>query len=970
MRNELVAMIVGVILISISASAASRPGNAVPASAFASAKARIIQANGTEKIELNPAFGTAERVSGLFSTPGTGTKAEKSLEFIAGKRDVYRIDQPENEFKILDESTDDLGLSHVRFQQVYRGVPVWGNQIIVHFADDTTIYLTGGQIMPTPDINVVPSISEIDARNAALNDLKGTIDTTGAIIQSEVVIYPNEGDPRLSRLLTITDSDNPSFRWRVFVDAQTGSVLFKFNDIAYDGPDTGSGPDVTNVERTFPIYQQGGIYVLRDVTRAGEIDTYINYLHGGGLSADLDGDKVWDDSIPQRAEVSAHVFSGWAYDFFKNIFDRESYDGFGADIIANAHDANTVNNAYWNGVSLNFGDGDGVNFLPFSGSPDVVAHEYTHAVTEYNGHGGLIYSFQPGALNESYSDVFGSGVDTTDWLLGEDIRITYPYFIRSMANPNLTGQPKNMNDYRYYDINVDNGGVHVNSGISNYAFYRVVAVYGIPRVKADSIWYRTLLTYLTPNSGFNFWAGMLTQSAIDLYGFGSAEHMAIENALADVGLGTVFAVPQSFSLHTLLGTSSNSSLWIHNTGGYSGAPSMSNLAPTLNGLSLDPGPGYQASIPAGDSSEYIVTFDATAMTGCDLGLYVDTLQFYATTGLGVTELRVPVEINVGLTTASDQSTSFLTQCAQLNAVNTASASDFFRNGYDALYGATLMIGLRDGTDTTVYRTIFGTQTFAPVDTFQTAAGTSTYRFSTYDGRIQGNIRYRWDPSDADSCEFFLVDYSIFNDCDTALSVLNGMAADLDIGNDRTGYDSGRQMVYMYDTGARAVGLALLGATARNLRAINNPTQVYNNAFTDGLAYRQMAATSSTDGTTLDDWTILLTFGQNQLAAADTLKFTVAMMYSTAGVTGLAPIYDKAVAFAGLGGLSYIPGDANGDGTVNIGDAVMLVNYIFKSGPAPDPLDAGDANCDGAVNIGDAVYLIDYIFHGGPPPGCP
>jgi len=463
---------------------------------------------------------------------------------------------------------------------------------------------------------------------------------------------------------------------------------------------------------------------------------------------------------------------------------------------------------------------------------------------------------------------------------------------------------------------------------------------------------------------------MLTQSAIDLYGFGSPEHIAVENALADVALGTVFAIPQSFALNTLLGTSSTSSLWIHNTGGFSGAPSMSNLAPTLTGLSLDPGPGYQSSIPAGDSSEYIVTFDATALTGCNLGLYIDTLQFYATTSLGVTELRVPVEVTVGLTTASTQTAAFSTQCAQLDVDNTASASDFSRGNYDVLYGASLLIGLRDGADTTVYRTIFGTQKFAPIDIFQTTSGVSAYRFSTDDGRVQGDVRYRWNPSDADSCEFFLVDYTIFNDCDTTLNVLTGMAADLDIGNDRTGYDSSVQMVYMYDTGTRATGMALLGATARNLRAINNPTQVYNNAFTDGLAYRQMAATNSTDGTTLDDWTILLTFGQNQLGAGDTLRFTVAMMYSTAGVADLATIYEKAAAFAGPVGPGYIPGDANGDSTVNIGDAVAIVNYIFKGGPAPDPLEAGDANCDGAVNIGDAVYLINYIFKGGPPPGCP
>ena len=71
-----------------------------------------------------------------------------------------------------------------------------------------------------------------------------------------------------------------------------------------------------------------------------------------------------------------------------------------------------------------------------------------------------------------------------------------------------------------------------------------------------------------------------------------------------------------------------------------------------------------------------------------------------------------------------------------------------------------------------------------------------------------------------------------------------------------------------------------------------------------------------------------------------------------------------------GGVAFVCGDANGDETVNIGDAVYLINYIFKNGPAPDPLAAGDGNCDGTVNVGDAVYLINYIFKGGPDPCCP
>ena len=157
----------------------------------------------------------------------------------------------------------------------------------------------------------------------------------------------------------------------------------------------------------------GGTYQLVDATRSmfvapasnltGVIVTYDDYYSSGPISTDPDGDKVWDDLTTMKAEVSGHYYARQTYDYFLNTFGWDSYNNSGSSIIVNVHDPLYTNNAYWNGQAINFADGDGSNYKPFSGSLDVVAHELAHGVTQYTA--GLIYRDQSGALNESYSEI-------------------------------------------------------------------------------------------------------------------------------------------------------------------------------------------------------------------------------------------------------------------------------------------------------------------------------------------------------------------------------------------------------------------------------------------------------------------------------------------------------------------------------------------------------------------------------------
>jgi Zn-dependent metalloprotease len=196
----------------------------------------------------------------------------------------------------------------------------------------------------------------------------------------------------------------------------------------------------------------------------------------------------------------------------------------------------------WNGRRMIFGDGDTVLFERFTIAIDVIGHELTHGVTQYDN--GLIYSDQSGALNESISDVFGSLIkqynlnqtaDQADWLIGQGLLVSGEA-LRSMKDPGagFDPQPAHMRDY--VDTIKDNGGVHINSGIPNYAFY--LAAVGL----GDYAWQRVgLVWYLTlpltpPKAQFQDFAKLTLATAQELYGVNSTEYEAVGAAWAGVGI--------------------------------------------------------------------------------------------------------------------------------------------------------------------------------------------------------------------------------------------------------------------------------------------------------------------------------------------------------------------------------------------------------------------------------------------------
>jgi len=262
-----------------------------------------------------------------------------------------------------------------------------------------------------------------------------------------------------------------------------------------------------------------------------------------------EGDAPTDDIAVNEAYDGA----GSTYDFYFEVFGRNSIDDRGMRLDSTVHYDVQYDNAFWDGSQMVYGDGDGEIFQRFTKSIDVIGHELTHGVTQYEA--ALVYRNQSGALNESMSDVFGSLVkqwvlnqtaQEADWIIGEGLFTdsVNGVGLRSMKAPGTAyddpvlgkdPQPAHMKDL--YKGTKDNGGVHINSGIPNRAFYlAAVEIGGYAWEKAGKIWYIALRDRLRSRSQFKDAANITIAVAGELYGANSAEQNAVRNAWKTVGV--------------------------------------------------------------------------------------------------------------------------------------------------------------------------------------------------------------------------------------------------------------------------------------------------------------------------------------------------------------------------------------------------------------------------------------------------
>lgn len=479
-------------------------------------------------------------------------------QYLDRKRAVFHLD-PDSDLKFVKKKTDKLGMTHYTFKQTVDGVPVYGAEFTVHTDEEGIVSSVDGAVNPQADNQMKKSLTSGITKNKAVNKAwdsigltkkqtkantkdKVALDESDKLLKSEVkntaenaelVVYAHNGKNQLAYHVELQFIYPKPANWQVFVDADSGSIVDSYNAITDAKATTGSGKGVLGDTKELNTYLKNGSYQLYDVTNPmnGVIETYTaenGSILPGTLVTDADNAFTADK---QGAAVDAHAYADKVFDYYYNNFDRVSYDDNGASIRSTVHYGSNYNNAGWNGQQMIYGDGDGQTFAPLSGALDVVAHELTHAVTGHSA--GLVYRDQPGALNESMSDVFSAFVDRDDYLLGEAVYTPGKSgdALRSLSNPPAYDQPDHMKDY--VETNQDNGGVHINSGIPNKAGY--LTMESIGKDKAEKVYYRALTVYLNPYSNFSNARAALLQATEDIYGQGS-EYDAVASAWNQVGV--------------------------------------------------------------------------------------------------------------------------------------------------------------------------------------------------------------------------------------------------------------------------------------------------------------------------------------------------------------------------------------------------------------------------------------------------
>lgn len=395
-------------------------------------------------------------------------------------------------------AVDAVGMEHVRVQQQHGGVPVAGGELTIHLRGGAVTAVLARTVGDLDGIDTAPAIDAAAAEAAVRAIAAGWDDGLGAVF----------GTPRLelfnAALLTGAGSSATRLAW--FVEART------------DGRDQYTWVDAHDGEVLYSFDQQPSALV-RQVWDAAN--------SGVATLARQEGDPPTGNG-----EVdAAYDFSGDVYDYFATRHGRDGYDGAGGTMMsvvracpgASCFGLCPCPNAFNALTAAYFGDGWVVD--------DIVAHEWTHSVTGFTA--GLLYQKQSGGLNESFSDIFGESIDLqngagTDtagvrWLIGEDLNGTG---IRDMANPNAFGSPGRVGDGLVYCGTLDNGGVHINSGIPNHAYalmvdggsYNGYAIAGVGLAKADQLQYRALAHYLVASATLADAANALNQSCYDLLG--------------------------------------------------------------------------------------------------------------------------------------------------------------------------------------------------------------------------------------------------------------------------------------------------------------------------------------------------------------------------------------------------------------------------------------------------------------------
>jgi len=471
--------------------------------------------------------------------------------------------------------TDQLGWDHYTYTVFYKNVEVRHNVMNVHMNGSRVIsvnaelYKVLGSATPSigADQSVEAALRFIDAER-----YKWQMPDEERLLKSEnndpnATYYPRpelmwyrsnaQASPQLVYGMDIY-ADVPLSRSFVYVDAHTNSVLATENRI-HTADSNGIAVTAYSGNRSIVADYFSSQFRLRETGRGNGIQTFdLNNTSNYGAAVDfIDADNYWNNTANMDHYAGdAHWGAEMTYDYFWQIHNRNSIDGNGFTLKSYMHYNTNYNNAFWDGQRMTYGDGNGSTFTPLT-AIDITGHEIAHGLTSNTSN--LVYANESGALNESFSDIFGVAVESfannnaLNWIMGEDATPN-GNGIRNMANPNAFNDPDTYLGTHYYTGSQDNGGVHTNSGVQNFWYYLLTvggsgtndinALYNVAALgslKASRIAFRNNTVYLTPNSDYSDARFYAIQSAIDLYGACSPEVMSTTNAWHAVGVGQPFS---------------------------------------------------------------------------------------------------------------------------------------------------------------------------------------------------------------------------------------------------------------------------------------------------------------------------------------------------------------------------------------------------------------------------------------------
>jgi len=478
-----------------------------------------------------------------------------AFDLLNSIHDQLGIGDANQSFSPVFQQQDAIGMSHVKMQQLYQGVPVFGAETFVHLkaGQDGTV---NGKCIPETqlsNINTNPSFDAINAQAVAISFLKKETTWTDLSAdaqkilhytapEKELIIFQDFHDQnKISLAWHFTIRPNALERWEYFVDAHTGRVLYHYDNTCTDGPVTGQATDVLNLTRGLNLYQVGSTYYMIDASKsmfklssssfpdnpAGAIRTVD--ARNTDIAAIYDISSTTNTFWPDASSVSAHYQAGECYDYYEKTFGRHGLDGNGGTMLSVVNVTSggaNMDNAYWNGQLMAYGNGNVLFTKPLAAALDVTGHEMTHGVIQSTAN--LTYQDVSGAINESFADIFGCMIDRANWTIGEKV-VNYAYFpsgaLRNMADPHNGGTGPSSNGWQpakvseYVTTTADHGGVHTNSGITNFAYYKIATA--TSKDTAEQVFYRTLTLYLTRSSQFIDLRLAVIQAATDLYGANS-----------------------------------------------------------------------------------------------------------------------------------------------------------------------------------------------------------------------------------------------------------------------------------------------------------------------------------------------------------------------------------------------------------------------------------------------------------------